>query len=178
MFSILICQMTGVLWYKWHDLVSGDTSALIAHTGTRQKVQEHGVLGRERSHGDTRAGAVDALEPGEPLTCGLLPLLIEKVCRAYGGAGGEPLQPCPGFKLDRKKRQSQTPRTTEERREWVCSLWLSTSHVTPSQGLELGVFCKDCGWGSTPHHCQCDQYEGSQNSRSALSYSLEMSTPT
>lgn len=90
--------MTGVLWYKRHHLISGDTSALIAYTGTR-----HGLLGRERSYGDTRAGAVDVLEPGEPLTCGLLPLLIKKICRAYGGAGGEPLQPRPGFKLDRKR---------------------------------------------------------------------------
>lgn len=99
MFSILSCQMTGVPWYKQHDLVSGDTSGLIAHIGTRHKVQEHGILGRERSHGDTRARAVEALEPCEPLTCGLLPLLIEKICRAYGGAGGEPLQPRPGFKI-------------------------------------------------------------------------------
>lgn len=149
--------MTGVLLYKWHDLVSGDTSARIAHIGTRQKVQVHGILGRERSHGDTRAGAVEALEPKEPLTCGLLPLLIKKVCRAYGGAGGEPLQPRPGFKLDRKKRQSQTPRTAEETGVGLFP-WLSASHVTPSQGLELGVFCNDCGWGSIPHHCQCDQY--------------------
>lgn len=134
MFSILSYQMTGVLWYKQHDLVSGNISGLIAHTGTRHKVQEHGILGRERSHGDTRAGAVEALEPGEPLTCGLLPLLIEKICRAYGGAGGEPLQPRTGFKLDRKKRQSQTPRTAEERREWVLFPWLLYRPCYPKPG--------------------------------------------
>lgn len=37
---------------------------------------------------------------GTPVTCCLLPLLVEQISRADGGAGREPLQPRPGFILE------------------------------------------------------------------------------
>jgi hypothetical protein len=91
------------------------------------------------------------------LTCSLLPLLIKKVCRAYGGAGGEPLQPRPGFKLGRNRGRVRLQELLKRDGGGLVPLVLHLP-VTPSQGLEMMEVTG--GWGNIPHHCHYDQYEG------------------
>lgn len=45
--------------------------------------------------------------PSPCLTCRLLPLLLKQVGRADGGAPREPLQPRPGFKLDKTRKRKR-----------------------------------------------------------------------
>lgn len=137
--------------------VSGDTSALIAHIGTRLRVLGCGILGREGPMGMIALGLWMPWSPGEPLTCSLLPLLIKKVCRAYGGAGGEPLQPRPGFKLGRDRGRVRLQELLKRDGGGLVPLVLHLP-VTPSQGLEMMEVTG--GWGNIPHHCHYDQYEG------------------
>lgn len=142
-------------------MVSGATLALIAHIGTRHKVLTGARnLGKGKVLWGCIAGAVDTLEPHEPLTCGLLPLFIEKICRAYGGAGGEPLQPRPGFKLDRKTGRV-SPRTAKERQG--CSLGSLPPTAPQARAWRWVCFAMMeviGGWGNIPSHCHCGQSEG------------------